>query len=99
MGSSLMPADNKSSPPGGSAPPADLFAPAVEYFMDAAQRGILFLDVMRKRGDQYREHLKETAPHVLNYQVELVIDGRTLGRPVNYALVRVVPPPDIEVDA
>ena len=34
----------------------------------------------------------QTAPHVLEYEVELVVDGRTLDRPVNYALARVVPP-------
>ena len=34
-----------------------LFAPAIEYLVDAAQRSVLFLDVMRQRGNQYREHL------------------------------------------
>jgi pimeloyl-ACP methyl ester carboxylesterase len=53
---------------------------------------------MRRRGNQYREHLAETAPHVLNYEVELVVDGRTLERPVNYALAKVVPPPGTEID-
>ena len=80
------------------APPLGLFAPAVEYMIDAAQRSVLFWDVMRQRGNQYREHLAETAPHVLDYEVELVSDGRTLDRPVNYALVRVVPPPGMELD-
>src|SRR5947208_3796886 len=75
-----------------------LFAPAMEYMVDAAQRTVLFWDVMRQRGNQYREHLAETAPHVLEYEVELVVDGRTLERPVNYALVRVVPPKGIHVD-
>ena len=51
----------------------------------------------RHRG-QYREHLAETAPHVLNYSVELIIDGRVLRRPVNYGLVRVVPPHGVEID-
>jgi Protein of unknown function (DUF3141). len=58
--------------------------PAIEYMTDAAQRTVLFWDVMRQRGNQYREHLAETAPNVLDYSVELVIDGRTLERPVNY---------------
>ena len=62
-----------------------MFAPAMDYMVDAAQRSVLFWDVMRQRGNQYREHLAETAPHVLDYEVELVIDGRTLDRPVNYA--------------
>jgi len=75
-----------------------LFAPAMEYMVDAAQRNVLFWDVMRQRGNQYREHLAETAPHVLDYEVELVVDGRKLDRPVNYVLVRVVPPPGIELD-
>ena len=34
----------------------------------------------------------------LDYKVELIVDGRTLGRPVNYALVRVVPPGGIEIN-
>jgi len=74
------------------------FASATDYFIDAAQRTVLFWDVMRQRGNQYREHLKETAPNVLNFEPELIIDGRKLDRPVNYALVRIVPPPGIELD-
>ena len=72
--------------------------PLLDYMIDATQRTILFWDVMRQRGNAYREHLAETAPHVLDYQVELVVDGRRLDRPVNYALVRIVPPKGIEVD-
>jgi hypothetical protein len=75
-----------------------MLAPAAEYMIDTAQRSVLFLDVLRQRGNQYREHLAETAPHVLDYEVEVIVDGRTLERPVNYALVRVVPPPGTELD-
>ena len=78
--------------------PFGVFAPAMEYMVDAAQRSVLFWDVMRRRGNQYREHLAETAPHVLDYEVELLIDGRTLDRPVNYCLVKVVPPSTVELD-
>jgi pimeloyl-ACP methyl ester carboxylesterase len=39
-----------------------------------------------------------TVPHVLDYSAELVIDGRTLKRPVNYLLVRIVPPKGVEID-
>lgn len=74
------------------------FAPAVEYMVDAAQRSVLFWDVMRQRGNQYREHLAQVAPHVLSYAAELVVDGRTLERPVNYALVRIIPPKGVEID-
>ncbi len=66
---------------------------------DAAQRTVLFWDVMRQRGNAYHQHVAQTAPHVLNYQVELVVDGRELDRPVNYALVRVIPPKGTETYA
>ena len=78
--------------------PLSVFGPAMEYMVDAAQRSVLFWDVMRQRGNQYREHLAETVPNVLDYEVGLLVDGRTLERPVNYGLVRVVPPPGVEVD-
>ena len=87
---------DKPANPGDALP--GLFASAFEYLVDSGQRSVLFLDVMRQRGDQYREHLAETAPHVLDYAVELVVDGRNLKRPVNYALVRVVPPAGVEID-
>jgi hypothetical protein len=94
-----MPSDQKQpSSIGAFTWPLGLFGPAMEYMVDAAQRSVLFWDVMRQRGNQYREHLAETVPHVLDYEVELVVDGRTLERPVNYGLVRVVPPPGTEID-
>ena len=94
-----MPSSPKQPPSlGAFTSPFGIFAPAMEYVVDAAQRSMLFCDVMRQRGNQYREHLAETVPHVLDYQVELVVDGRTLDRPVNYALARVVPPPGVEID-
>src|SRR5215475_12133679 len=94
-----MPSDQKQpSSIGAFTLPFGMFAPAMEFMVDAAQRSVLFWDVMRQRGNQYREHMAETVPNVLDYQVELVVDGRTLERPVNYGLVRVVPPPGTEID-
>src|SRR5687768_17050225 len=90
---------NDSAPLGPFAGPFGVFAPAMDYMIDAAQRGVLFWDVMWQRGNQYREQLAKTAPHVLEYEVELVIDGRTLDRPVNYILARVIPPAGVEIDS
>ncbi len=87
-------ASNRNEP----AAPAQAFGPLVEYMVDAAQRSVLFWDVMRQRGNQYHEHLAKVAPNVLSYAAELVIDGRTLERPVNYALARIVPPKGVEID-
>jgi Protein of unknown function (DUF3141) len=75
-----------------------MILPVIEYMTDAAQRTVLFWDVMRQRGNQYREHLAETVPNVLDYKVELVLDGRTLSHPVNYGLVRIIPPAGVELD-
>src|SRR4051812_45748166 len=72
--------------------------PVASYWVDAVQRGIMFLDVMRRRGNAYRAHQAETAPHVLDYEVELVIDGRTLDPPVNYVLARIIPPAGVNID-
>ena len=69
-----------------------LWNAAVEYTIDAAQRSVLFWDVLRQRGNQYLEHLEEKTPHVLSFGHELVMSGLELPRPVNYGLVRITPP-------
>lgn len=74
------------------------FAAVSEYATDAAQRSLLFLDVMRRRGNAYRDQVAKTAPHVLEFECELLIDGRKLDHPVNYGLVRIVPPAKVEID-
>ncbi len=86
----------KTAIPGGAM--SGLVANAVEYMVDAGQRSVLFLEILRQRGDQYREHVAQTAPHVLSYAAELIIDGRKLEQPVNYALVRIIPPKGLEID-
>jgi pimeloyl-ACP methyl ester carboxylesterase len=82
--------------PGGAM--SELVANAAKYMVDARQRSVLFLDVLRQRGDQYREHVARTAPHVLSYAAELIIDGRKLDEPVNYVLVRIIPPKNVDID-
>src|SRR6478752_1893106 len=80
-------------------PLSGVVASAVEYMIDAGQRSVLFLDILRRRGDQYQEHIAQTAPHVLQYAAELIIDGRKLDEPVNYALVRIIPPAGVQIDS
>jgi hypothetical protein len=72
--------------------------PISEYWLDACQRAILFLDVLRQRGNNALEYSARTAPNVLSFSAELVLDGRKFDRPVNYGLVRIVPPPGMVVD-
>ena len=65
---------------------------ATSYLVDAWQRAILTLDVLRERGNQYLEHEKLGSPPVLVFEHEVVLDGRSLEKPANYALVRIKPP-------
>src|SRR3546814_17375926 len=42
--------------------------------------------------------MAKRAPNVLSMKSELVLDGREFARPVNYGLLRILPPPGVEVD-
>jgi pimeloyl-ACP methyl ester carboxylesterase len=70
----------------------------LDYWIDACQRSILLLDVLRQRGNNCIEHNARTAPHVLSFEAEILVDGRSLPRPVNYALVRIIPPKGTSID-
>ncbi len=71
---------------------------AGEYVIDAIERTVLFWDVLRRRANSYYEHKAKPVPHVLSFDVELVLDGRTLERPANYLLVRIKPPAGVVID-
>ena len=72
----------------------DLFPKAaIDYWTDAWQRTILTWDVLRERGNQYLEHERSGKPPLLVFDYEIVVDGRNLERPANYALARIKPPP------
>jgi pimeloyl-ACP methyl ester carboxylesterase len=65
---------------------------AWDYLVDRWQRSILTLDVLRERGNVYLEHAESGKPPVLVFDHEVIVDGRTLEHPANYALARIVPP-------
>src|SRR5512143_1691180 len=78
--------------------PADVWSPWYQYATDFAQRSILFWDTLRQRGNNFVEHNRAGLPPGLHFDHEMVLDGRKLARPVNYALVRIVPPEGVRVD-
>ena len=86
------------------APVVTLFDPfgfgraAGRYWLDAFERSVLFMDVMRQRGNQYLEHIEQTRPSVLGFEAEVLMDGRELSRPVNYELLRILPPKGYPTD-
>lgn len=71
-----------------AAPHAQL-ANAVEYASDVFQRSILFADTIRRRGNQYLDHLRQGQPPVLAFSYDILLDGRELTPPTNYYLARI----------
>ena len=78
--------------------PLFVFKELSEYMIDACQRTMLYWDVMRQRGNQYLEHMAVTVPNVLQFEHELILDGRKLPQPVNYGIVKIRPPRGTTVD-
>ncbi|MCW7754946.1 DUF3141 domain-containing protein [Desulfobotulus sp. H1] len=60
----------------------------VDYTVDASQRTLLFWDILREHGNDFFQYLADGQPPVLFFPYEMVMDGRSFERPVNYALVR-----------
>ncbi len=71
---------------------------ATEYATDFWQRSILFLDILRQSGNQQAEMTSRPINAVLGYDHEVILRGTNLPRPVNYGLVRVVPPRGTAID-
>lgn len=78
--------------------PFDAWSSWYRYSTDFAQRSILFWDTLRARGNNFVEHTRQGLPPVLHFDYEMVVDGRKLRRPVNYAMVRIVPPAGVTID-
>jgi pimeloyl-ACP methyl ester carboxylesterase len=82
----------------GMQPAAAAGAAWPQYLIDCAQRAVIFWDTLRQRGNNYLEHVQKGQPPVLHFKYETVLDGRTLQKPVNYALLRIIPPEGVTVD-
>ena len=67
------------------------------YAKDVLQRMVLTLDILRERGNIDLAHEAAGTPPVLIYDYEVVVDGATMKRPVNYMLLRIVPPDGVAV--
>lgn len=69
-----------------------------EYMVDAFQRGVLFLDLLRQRGNEEIEITSRPTATVLRFDHEVVMSGRSLPRPINYSLLRISPSPEVAID-
>ena len=68
------------------------------YALDFGQRTVLFWDTLRQRGNSFLAHERAGMPVLLHFEYETICDGRAFERPVNYVLLRIIPPPGVEVD-
>ena len=84
--------------PGANFNPQHAWQEWMEYGVDFVQRSVLFFDTLRQRGNNWIAHEQAGKPPVLAYEYEVLADGRTMERPVNHALVRIIPPRGVEVD-
>ena len=82
----------------GSLPDTGILKDAYDYLLDAAQRSVLYTDIMRKRGNVYLEHLKAGQPPVLTFDYEIIMDGRDMERPTNFKLAKILPPEGVTID-
>jgi hypothetical protein len=72
----------------------------LDYALDATQRSILFWDTLRQRGNAFLQHNMAGNPALLKFEHEMLLDGRSLEHPCNYALLRILPRPgDAPTDA
>ena len=80
-------------------PPATAFGNSMaswpEYMVDAFQRSVLFLDLLRQRGNEEIEISSRPMATVLRFDHEVLMSGRSLPRPINYHLSRIVPLPGV----
>ena len=66
--------------------------------VDAFQRSVLFLELLRRRGNDEIEITSRPMATVLRFDHEVVMSGRSLPRPMNYTLMRILPPPGVTID-
>src|SRR5208337_4738337 len=78
--------------------PGNIMTAWPEYLVDAFQRSVLFLDLLRQRGNEEIEITSRPMATVLSFRHEVLMDSRSLPRPMNYTLSRIVPPSGIEID-
>ncbi|HOD28543.1 MAG TPA: DUF3141 domain-containing protein [Syntrophales bacterium] len=55
---------------------------ATDSWVDARQRTMLFRDVPQERGNRYHAQREKEEPHVLHFEADRVLVGRSLERTV-----------------
>ena len=76
-------------PKAGAIDPFPWFGDASRYQLDLWQRSVLFLDILRERGNNMLDHEQAGLPPLLDFPYETVLDARSFAKPANYALLRI----------
>ncbi len=69
--------------------PVGLPEAAWKYQIDLWQRSVLFLDILRERGNNMLAHEQAGLPPLLDFDYETILDARQFKHPANYALLRI----------
>ncbi len=69
-----------------------------DYLVDSVERAVLFWDVLRKHGNTFLENTERGGSPVLIFDHDVLIDGRALDRPCNYALMSIRAPQGVTID-
>lgn len=69
-----------------------------DYLKDYLERSVLFMDVMRKRGNQMMDMTHNNSATVLNFEHKVIMDGSKFERPINYWLAEILPPKGVKTD-
>ena len=81
-----------------SSNPLDIWKSWSEYLTDSNQRKALVFETLRKRGNIYVDHVESGMPPVLDFQYEVIMDGKNFSSPVNYLLLKIIPPKGVVID-
>lgn len=78
-----------------SSNPMNWYQDLMAYWQDAAERTTLFCDVLRQRGNLSIEQDSQQTKPVLDFEFDVLMDGASLERPVNYSLLKIHPNPQV----
>jgi len=68
------------------------------YMIDSFQRSVLFLKTLHDRGNNFVKQAVSGLQPVLHFDYDMIMDGRSFDRPVNYAMLKIKPPEGVTID-
>lgn len=79
-------------------PFAHIMRDVFDYWIDAWQRSILYMDVMRRRGNNFIEYRRKCEIPAPDFGYKTIVRGSSLEHPVNFDLAAAIPPAENKTD-